>query len=125
RDADAADPVGRQAAGERLPGRPIVGRLVEAAARTVRRRVDAPWRTTRVPERGVNGLGGRRIEGDVDGADVVALEENLLPGRAAVARAVDAAIGVRAIDVAERRHEHDVGVLRIDEDAADLPRVVE
>src|SRR5216683_6478926 len=56
RDADAADPVGRQTAGELLPVRAAVRRLVQPAARAVRRRVNAPRRTTGVPERGVNRL---------------------------------------------------------------------
>jgi hypothetical protein len=43
----------------------------------------------------------------------------------AVARLVDAALGVRAVRVAERCHVDDVGVVRIDVDAADLLRVAQ
>ena len=124
-DADAADPVGRQTAGELMPVRAAVGRLVQPAARTVRRRINAPGRTTGVPERGVNRLRIARIEGQIDRADVVALEEHLLPRGAAVTRSVDATVRVRAVHVAERRHEDDVGILRMDDDLPDLPRVVE
>ena len=95
-----------------LPVGAAVGRFVEPAARPVRRRIDAPRRTARVPQRRVDGLRRRRIEGEIDRADVVALEQHLLPGRAAVARAIDAAIRVGAVDMTERGDEDDVGVLR-------------
>src|SRR5262249_6097983 len=107
-DADAPDAVSGKAGGELLPVRSPGRRLVEPAARPVRRRVDAPRRTTGVPERGVDRLRARRIEIEIDGADVVALEEHLLPRGAAVARAVHAAIRVGAVDMAERRDEHNL-----------------
>ena len=61
-----------------------------------------------------------RVEGDVDGAGVGVLEEHLLPGLAAVGRAVDAALRVRAEGVAEHGREGDVGVGRVDDHRADL-----
>jgi len=125
RDADAAEAVGRQAGGKLRPVGAAIGRLIEAATRPVRRRIDAPRRTPRVPERRVDRLRRRRVEVEIDRADVVALEQHLLPRRPAVAGAVDAAIRVGAVDMAKRRDEDDVGVLWIDEDAADLARVVE
>src|SRR5438874_5814830 len=70
-DADAADGVGRQPARQLLPVRAAVGRLVHAAARPVGRRVDAPRRTTRVPQRGVDGLRLAGIAGVIVHADVV------------------------------------------------------
>ena len=85
RDADAADPGDRQAARQLRPVRAAVRRFVQPAARTVRRRIDAPRRTTSVPERRIDRLRRRGIEVEIDRADVVALEEHLLPRGAAVA----------------------------------------
>ncbi len=124
-DADAPEALGRQPRRQRLPRRAAVGRLEDAAARAVRRRVDAPRRTPRVPERGVHDLRVLRVELQVDRADVLVLVEHLLPRGAAVAGAEDAAVGVRAVDVAERGDEHHVRVLGVHDHPPDVPRVVE
>src|SRR5262249_48384013 len=50
-------------------------------------------------------------------------EEDLLPGLPAVERPEDPALRARLPDAAEDRDVDDVRVRRIDEDAADLPRV--
>src|SRR6185503_9567836 len=47
--------------------------------------------------------------------------EHLLPGLAAVFRAVDAALGVRSERVSEHGGEGDVGIGRVDDHRADLP----
>src|SRR5205085_11355501 len=82
-------------------------------------------RAARVPERRVDDLRVLRVELEVNRAHVVALEENLLPGLAAVARAEDAALRVRAVGVAERGDEDGVGVLRVNDHWAYLPRAFE
>src|SRR5262249_6575967 len=116
---------GRETVCERRPVRAAVGGLEEAAAGTVRRRVDEPRRTADGPERRVHRLRIRRIERQIDRADAVALVEHLLPRRAAVLRSIHAAIGMRTVDVAERRDEHDVRIPRVHDYAADLPRRLE
>ena len=110
---------------ELAPRRAAVGRLEQTAARTVRRRIHAPRRTARIPERRVDGARVTRIEREIDGAEVVAPEQHLLPRRAAVARTIDAAVRVRAVRMPERGDEDDVGIGRVDDDARDLTRVVE
>ena len=47
--------------------------------------------------------------------------EDRVPGPAAVAAAIEAALGVRAPQRSHRRDVHDVRVLRMDENAADMP----
>ena len=64
-----------------------------------------------------------RIEGDVDAARVFVFVENFLPGLAAIGRAENAALCVRAIGMPQRRHENDVGIRRIDDDFADRARI--
>src|SRR6185295_8106845 len=102
-----------------------VRRLPEAAARAVRRRVDVPGRPPRLPERGVDRARVAGLEGEVDGAGVLVLEEHLLPMRAAVARPEDAALGVGTVGVAESGDVDEIGVRRVDEDAADLLAVAQ
>ena len=43
----------------------------------------------------------QQVRGQIDGADILIFEEHLLPGGAAILRAVDAAIGIRGVSVAE------------------------
>ena len=56
---------------------------------------------------------------DVVGAGVLVLEQHLLEGPAAVGRAEDAALGVRAVRMTEDRDEEPVGVAGIDGDGRD------
>ena len=129
-DADLADEVvGGQAAGELLPGVAAVGGFVESAAGQVGRSVDGPWRTARGPERGVEDCGIFGVDGDVDGADVVGdrrrLKRTFFQVAAAVERAIEAAVGVGIVDVAEGGDVDAVRIVGVDGDAADVLGVVE
>src|SRR5206468_9502417 len=124
-EADAAGLGGEALSGERRPGRPAVRRLVEAAPRPVRRRIDAPGRTPRLPERGVHHARIAGTEGEVDGAGVLVLEEDLVPAPPAIRRAEDPALGIGTVGMAEGGQEHAVRIARVDQDAADLLRVAE
>src|SRR5262249_55876440 len=75
----------------------------------------------RLPQGGEEHARVARVEADVDGAGVGVLAEHLLPGLAAVGGAVDAALGVGAEGVAQDRGVGDVGVMRVDDELADLP----
>ena len=112
-------PVGQAVLRELLPGVAAVARDVEAAAGAAALHV--PREPPRLPEAGEEDVGVRGIDGDVGRAGVAVLLQDLLPRLAAVARAVDAALGVRAERVAEHRRERDVGVLRVHDHRADLP----
>src|SRR5205085_1837747 len=119
RQADAAPNAGGQAvAGELLPGVAAVGRAVQATAGAAAGEVPRP--PPRLPQGGEQHARVVRVEGDVDGAGVGVLLEDLLPGLAAVGGAVDAALGVGAERLAEDGGEGDVGVLRVDGDLTDL-----
>ena len=125
RDARLADSLFGQAGRQLLPRRAAVGRLEDAAARAVRRRVRVPRRTSRIPESRVHDLRIRRIDHHLDGTDVLVLVEHLLPRLAAIDRLEDAALGTRRVQMPDRRHEHDVRILRVHRDSADVLRVVE
>ena len=125
RDSDSAELLRGKASGDRLPRVAAVDRAVEPAARPVRGRVGVPGRPPRLPERGQDRLRVRGIEGEIDRAGVLVLEEDARPGPASVLRAEDSALRIGAVAVAERRDVHEVRVARIHDDAPDLPRVLE
>src|SRR6185312_10390871 len=94
--ADAAG-VGRQPAGQMGPGAAAVGGFVQPAAGAVGGRIHRPRRTPRGPQRGVDHLRVGGIKREVNGSGVVVGEQHLLPGGAAVGRAVDAAVRCRRV----------------------------
>ena len=122
-DADAPLDALRQArvAGQLGPGVAAVDRLEDAAAGAAR--LQDPRPADHLPERGVEDARVGRVDAEVDGAGLGVAEQHLLPGRAAVARAEHAALLVRPEGVAERGHVDQIGVVRIDADAADVARV--
>ena len=63
-----------------------VRRFEKTAAGTIRRRIDAPRRAARLPERGVENIRIARLEGEVDRAGVVVVvaREHALPRRSAI-----------------------------------------
>src|SRR5205823_3923008 len=63
-------------------------------------------------------LGG--VHRHVDDARLVVYEFDLFPGRPAVSGLVQAAVGVGAVEPAQRADVNGVGVLRVDDDLADL-----
>ncbi len=66
-----------------------------------------------------------QVHVQVGAARVVVDRQNVIPGRAAVPRAEDAALGVGSPLVTQRADIGDVGVLRMHADALDALRVVE
>ena len=87
------------------------------------RAAEAPGEAPQFQERRVQDVGVRGIEDEIDRAGVLVPVEDLLPGHAAVTRAVDAARLARAPGVAERRRPRDVGVLGMYAHAGDLERL--
>src|SRR5205807_5087275 len=79
-----------------------------------------PGRTPRRPQVGINRLRIAGIECQIDRAGVLVLVQNLLPGGAAVQRAKDATLGIRAIGVSQSRNQHPVGIPGINDDCANL-----
>src|SRR5262249_14421845 len=124
-DSGLADARRRQASRHRTPRRAAVSGLEQAATRSVRRLIRVPSGPTRVPQRGVDVLRVRRIDHDVDGANVVALEQDFVPRAPAVGSLVDATIWTRLVEMTDGGDKDDVRILRIDCDLADVLAVVE
>src|SRR5205085_6095727 len=61
--------------------------------------------------------------GEVDGAGPRAAKEDFLPGTSAIAGAIEPALLVRSPRVPQRRDVDQVGVVRVDADLGDVPRV--
>src|SRR5207247_357748 len=66
-----------------------------------------------------------RVHRDVRAAGVLVDEQRTRPRPAAIARAEHAALLLRTIRVPQRARDDDVGVARIDDDAADAPGLLE
>ena len=128
-ESDATESVGRQAIaacgiGELGPRLPTVGRLVDPASLPDPLHVAAAPAQP-VPGGGVEDLGIRGVHLEVDEAGRVVHEQDPAPRLAPVGGLVDAALGVRAPEVAEGRDVHDLGVGRVDHHAADRARVLQ
>ncbi len=122
RDGDADSPQSlpkrRQALRQRPPRRAAVDRLEQAAPGPGPHAV-FPRALARFPEHGVNDVRVHWIEGDVDAARVLVPVQHLLERASAVDRPEDAALGVRAVGMAQHRHEQPV------RDSPDPPRSAE
>ena len=92
---------------QRLPGRAAVDRLEDAAVGAAPRAV-LPRSLALLPHRRVDDVGVGGIDVDVLAAGVLVLEQHALERAAAVGRAEDAALLVRTVGMAERRHEQPV-----------------
>ncbi len=125
RDTDPSRFVGQPVAAKLRPRVAAVRRLVEPGAGSVRRRIDAPRRAARLPQRRVDDLGVAGLEREIHRTCVLVLAEDLLPRVAAVLRAIHAAFGVRSVRMAERGDKQQIGIVRIDDDARDLLRVAQ
>ena len=97
-----------------------VGRLEDAAAFAAR--VEHPRRAARLPERGVDDVRIRGIEGEVGGARRVVPEQHLAPVLPAISAAIHTALRRRRPDVALRGDVNDIRVGRVHEHARDLSR---
>ncbi len=91
-EADAALVAARQAIEHLRPGGAAVGGAINSAARSAA--VKAPALALPLIQGSENHLGIARIHGQIDGAGVLVLIENSLPGGAAVGGFVDTAFGV-------------------------------
>jgi hypothetical protein len=125
RDPDSSETLGREPAGDPAPGVAPVGRPIEAAAGSVRRWIDVPGRTARLPEGCEKNRGVLGVERQIDRARVLVPKENPLPGPAAVPGSIHPSLRIGAVRVAEGRDVDQVGVAGVNQDAADLPAVFE
>ena len=81
------------------------------------------WHAPRPPERGVENARVVRIHGEIMRTDFFTGEEDLLPGLAAIARAIDSALLIRPMSMAQCRDVHEIRVLGMDTHLADLTRI--
>ncbi len=98
-------------------------RPVDVAARAAA--VEAPRLPLALIRRREQRLRILRIHDDVGGTGVVVDEQHVVPGPAAIGRFEHAPLGVRAPQMADRRDIHDVRIAGMNDDAADVPRLVE
>src|SRR6185312_2978985 len=84
-----------------------------------------PGADAELPHAGEEGGGVVRVHGEAAAAGLVIHLEHLGPGLAAVAGAVDAALGVVAVALAHGADEDLVGVVGVDDDVGDLSGLLE
>ena len=124
-DAGSSNPSWRQTSRQLVPSRSAVGRLVDAPTGAVGGCVREPRWAAGIPEAGIHHARVRRIDDDLDRADVLVLVEDFLPGAAAVARAEQSPLGICGIELTDRRDEDHIGILRMHGDLADVVRIDE
>src|SRR6185312_3051373 len=111
--------VRRQPGGELLPGVTAVDRLVQPAHVLVLVLV-LPRPEPRLPQPGIDDVRVGGIDSDRRAAGVGIAGQNPLPADAAIERAVDAALGIGTVGVAEHRGEQAVRLLGIHGELGDL-----
>src|SRR5712664_2848060 len=103
---------------------PVIG-AIEAAARPVRRRVNAPRWPAGLPQRGKNRLRIPRFESQIDRSGVFVVKENFLPALSTIFRTKETSLLVRPVRMTQRRGENPVRVARVHKDPPDLPRILQ
>ena len=102
-----------------------VNRAIQPAARSIRRRVDAPRRPPCLPQRCINRSWISWFERQINRARVFVMKQNFLPVLSAIFRAVHAAFLVRPVRMPQRGDENLVYVSRVNDDSPNLPRVLQ
>ena len=108
----------REAFGELVPVSAAVDGLVDSAARPSA--VESEYGTPAFVGRGIKRVRALRIDGDVGNTGVLIDEERLRPGNAAVGGFEYAAFFVRPPKMAQRRNVDDIGIGRMNDNAADV-----
>jgi hypothetical protein len=122
-DADAADETLGQSLGDLFPAvTAVLGAPQPAIFATA---FEGPGLALSLPDSGKEDTRIGWIHRQVDGAGAVADKEHLLPVGAAVARAEDAALFIGAEDVAQGGDVHQVWILWVHMDAADLTGIAQ
>src|SRR5579872_3064287 len=117
RDPDAAHrAAGQSVAGQLLPGDAAVLRAIEAV--TFAAAIERPGDAAHLPHAGEHELSGA-IPSEIARPACRPHEKRVMPAYPAIGGAVDAALAAILIRVAERAHEHDIGIARVDQYARD------
>ena len=102
-----------------------VNRAIQPAAQSIRRRVDAPRRPSRLPQRCVNRSWISWLERQINRACVFVMKQNFLPTLSAIFRAEHPSLLVRPVRMPQRGDENLVYVSRVHDDSPNLPRIFE
>ena len=122
RNANASEIAFRQTVADQLvPRESAVHRFVQAAPGAAT--VEVPGLAADLPQCGVNNAGISGIEYHINGAGIVVLIQDLLPGFATVGRAENTPLCIRAPRVSQGRDQNDVRIARVNDDGADVARV--
>src|SRR5262249_25060122 len=114
--------VGQAVSFQSFPGHAVVVRAIQTAPGAAARK--KPRLPAGLPKRRKNNVWIVRIEHDVDATGVFIFAYNIRPRLAAVGRAKNAPLFVRAEGMSKRRDQHHVFVSWIDNQRADLPAVL-
>src|SRR5437016_14411548 len=90
-----------------------VNRAIQPAARSIRGRVDAPRRPSRLPQRCVNRSWIPRFERQINRARVFVMKQNFLPTLSAIFRAEHPSLLVRTVRMPQRGDDNLVYVSRV------------
>ena len=104
-----------------LPGVAAVSGTPQSAVRATA--VDRPERAAGLPDGGEDDARVVGVQRHVDGAGAVADVQHELPVLATVLRSVEPALGVVLRRVAERGDVHEIGIVGVDADLADVARL--
>ena len=114
--ADAPENALRQTVSlQMLPGVAAIGRAIKPAPFTAAG--EKPRLPPHLPERGEQSVRIMRVENDVDRAGVLVFAQDFRPGLAAIGRAKNSALVVRAISMSEGRDKNDVRILRMHDES--------
>src|SRR5437879_9814324 len=82
-----------------------------------------PRLPARLPKRPKDNVGIVRVKDNIDSARVFVFRQNFRPCLAPIACAKNSALLIRAEGVAQCRHQHNVWILRMNDERADLPAI--
>src|ERR1035437_10488228 len=84
-----------------------------------------PWAKARLPQRGIDHIGMRRINHNIGAAGVCIFIEHLLPALPAVGGAKDTTLFIGTIRRADHGGKKSIGVARIDDQRRNLLSIAE
>src|SRR5947209_11366218 len=81
------------------------------------------WQALGLPESSIQDTRVVGIHGKINSSRSIAAEQDLLPGCAAIPRAIDAAFCIRTMGVSKCRDIHQVGISRVDTYPGNVTRI--
>src|SRR6266571_4008328 len=122
-DADLAEHSARKTVAlKTFPRNAVIFRTIKSAARAAAG--EKPWLSARLPKRREHDIRIMRIEHNVDSASVFIFRQNLRPCFAPVGGTKNTALLIWTECVTQRRNENHILISRIDNQRANLPRVL-